>query len=318
MADQLDVVRLWQDSQDVLNLLKRIHDAIKSEWDWECELPNLYEEASQSGSCPHLVAEPTFELVTVLEGPQFNSWFRLRESDRYHSIEPVSAKRLLDHTFSCVLPYVRDLTTQLGMDRFGGGPGGLQYATHEAQRAVDGLQRQIVELEECQMLAVWLYQASKEKLRLRAPPHGEGDIDEDDPFAQPPELNGDHPPLEPLSTAYRDVPAADGSDDIPQDPESPACGDNAVDGEDHEKWWHKLAEPRPAEYKFGPITGMKKDICRWMKEKPTPNPRRLAQQAKIHIVWVIRLAGNKWEVWFKDEREFQLVDSERRYGLKDG
>jgi hypothetical protein len=87
----------------------------------------------------------------------------------------------------------------------------------------------------------------------------------------------------------------------------------ANDGGD--KWWHEPTEKRPAEYQHGPITGMKKQICTWMGEKSSRNMRRLNQKAN-KTVWVIKLAGKQWEVWFKDERTFQSADSNRRFGLK--
>jgi hypothetical protein len=83
------------------------------------------------------------------------------------------------------------------------------------------------------------------------------------------------------------------------------------------KWWHEPTEPRPKEYQHGPITGQKKAICNWMGEKDGPNMRRLNQKAN-KTVWVIRHSETSWEVWFKDERTYQSVDNNRRFGLKSG
>ena len=92
--------------------------------------------------------------------------------------------------------------------------------------------------------------------------------------------------------------------------QTPATANDARD-----KWFHDPSEPRPPEYKHGPITGQKKEICTWMGEKPGPNMRRLNQKAN-RTAWVIRHSETSWEVWFKDERTFQSADSNRRFGLK--
>jgi hypothetical protein len=84
---------------------------------------------------------------------------------------------------------------------------------------------------------------------------------------------------------------------------------------DDNKWYHKPTDPRPTEYKYGPITGTKKEICTWMGESPNRNMRRLAQRANNNTVWVIRLAGKQWEVWFKDDKTFQDTNRNRCYGL---
>jgi hypothetical protein len=95
----------------------------------------------------------------------------------------------------------------------------------------------------------------------------------------------------------------------------PAANDARDDAGGNRKWWHEPTEQRPTEYKYGPITGQKKDICTWMGEKPSRNMRRLNQKAN-KTVWVIKLAGKQWEVWFKDDRTFQSADSNRRFGSK--
>jgi hypothetical protein len=64
------------------------------------------------------------------------------------------------------------------------------------------------------------------------------------------------------------------------------------------------------------MIGMKKEICRWLGEKPTRTPRRLQQWAKASMVWVIRHGETSWEVWFKDQRRWELAESERKYGRR--
>jgi hypothetical protein len=83
---------------------------------------------------------------------------------------------------------------------------------------------------------------------------------------------------------------------------------------DDGQWWHEPSEPRPVEYKYGPLTGQKNDICQWMGEKKTPVPRKLEEKAKRGMVWAIRHGRTTWEVWFKDERAWETTDRKRRYG----
>jgi hypothetical protein len=79
------------------------------------------------------------------------------------------------------------------------------------------------------------------------------------------------------------------------------------------KWWHDPSDSRPAEYKHGPIFGMKKEMCQWLGEKATRTPRRLEQKAKSGLVFVIRHTETSWEVWFKDGRAWELADRNRRF-----
>jgi hypothetical protein len=90
----------------------------------------------------------------------------------------------------------------------------------------------------------------------------------------------------------------------------------SVDPAKGETWHHEPTESRPADYKNGPIVGMKKEICIWMGERDSKTMRRLEQKAKNGTVWVVRLSGQQWEVWFKDEKTYQDVDRNRRYRLK--
>ncbi len=101
----------------------------------------------------------------------------------------------------------------------------------------------------------------------------------------------------------------------PGEPPAATANDALDDADGNKKWCHEPTEQRPEAYKYGPITGQKKEICIWMGEKPSRNMRRLNQKAN-KTVWVIRQAERSWEVWFKDERTFQLADNNRRFALK--
>jgi hypothetical protein len=75
--------------------------------------------------------------------------------------------------------------------------------------------------------------------------------------------------------------------------------------------WEQPRNKPPAEYKFGPLVGTKKEICRLLGEKETRNPRRLDQKAKLGIVFVNRADRDLWQVWFNDQKAWQRADSAR-------
>ena len=93
-----------------------------------------------------------------------------------------------------------------------------------------------------------------------------------------------------------------------------AAGGRAAGGDSAASWYHESHEPRPADYKHGPLTGTKREISRWMGGPETKTPRRMEQKAKLGIVWVIRLGETSWEVWFKDEKIWEIADRTRRFG----
>lgn len=100
----------------------------------------------------------------------------------------------------------------------------------------------------------------------------------------------------------------------PQDPERSAASETDTPGVSQNDWWHNPSEPKPPEYKYGPLTGTQKGIGKWLGEKQTPTSRRLKQKAKAHVVFVYRNGETTWDAWFKDQRMWELADRKRQIG----
>ena len=74
-------------------------------------------------------------------------------------------------------------------------------------------------------------------------------------------------------------------------------------------WRHLPSEPKPDQFREGPLRGINKDLCLAMGEKPTHNHRRLQQKAKAGLVWVVSQTPGcrTLEVWFKNLLECQRI-----------
>ena len=93
-----------------------------------------------------------------------------------------------------------------------------------------------------------------------------------------------------------------------------AAGERDPDGSSPAQWWHEPHEPRPPDYKHGPLIGTKKEIGRWLGEKDTPTPRRLEQKARTLTVYVYRNGETTWEAWFKEEKIWDRAKIKRDFG----
>jgi hypothetical protein len=93
-----------------------------------------------------------------------------------------------------------------------------------------------------------------------------------------------------------------------------ATGGQAPDVNSEAPWYHEPSEPKPPDYKYGPLIGTKKQIGQWLGEKDTRTPRRLEQKAKALIAFVYRNGETTWEAWFKVEKTWEQAKIKRDFG----
>ena len=73
--------------------------------------------------------------------------------------------------------------------------------------------------------------------------------------------------------------------------------------------YHGIKEPRPHEYCYGPVVGMSKQICRWIR--PTADDRELRRKIGTGAVWVVKHHRTSFEVWFRNEIQYTKVMANR-------
>lgn len=279
MLKEFGVIGLWQEAQEVLNALKRLRDAIEV---GAPIYPTLYEY--EGGWTSPIFPEKEKWHPGVVKATQ--NLLLLMEEMEYRE------HKLLDPVWQ----YARGVTTQLGLDRFDYTClcVGIPDVSDAVNERVRKLEAGIAELEEDPVLKDWLYERSKQKLLEWEPP----ELTYDTPAP-------DTPADEPLALAHTD--AIETITAAPVVKKTHTTAKNVP-------WWHDPTEPRPAEYRHGPITGTQAEISRWLGEKKRKMQRRLQQKATSGVVWVIRQTKTAWEVWFKDQTVYETADLKRKLG----
>jgi hypothetical protein len=292
MAGDFDYSSLWEDARDVLDML----DALSIAMD---QFRHLRESYSIPGLVPAFrhgkrhpqpadYAEQCEKALSAVRKAA-SDFFALLAEDRFveplANVWPPSTPGELAFQFSHALVSARSFcfATRDSDDKK------LSGQKQNLYLARCGVQSVLRELERRPDLAERAYQRARDKLWRRIPKQSRsGGIT--DEIVVPAKVKDKTAPVAPVPKKNT--------------------------GDAHAKWFHESSERRPQEYKHGPITGRKKDICRWMGEKKTPTPRRLEQKARSSVVWVIRQSHTSWEVWFKDERLWEQANRNQQFGMK--
>ena len=69
-------------------------------------------------------------------------------------------------------------------------------------------------------------------------------------------------------------------------------------------WCHGSDEEKPAEYKFGPLEGMKQDLAKATLHGQK-DERGLKSAARAGRLWIRRIGRYAFQVWFRDEKQFE-------------
>ena len=72
-------------------------------------------------------------------------------------------------------------------------------------------------------------------------------------------------------------------------------------------WYHLPIEDPPQEYNQGTLEGTKKELSEWLQ--PGKDDRELKRRADGGSVWVRRLSGTHWEVWFRDKALYEFASA---------
>jgi hypothetical protein len=68
--------------------------------------------------------------------------------------------------------------------------------------------------------------------------------------------------------------------------------------------WCHAAIDRPPETYSGPFIGTQVQITRWIFPKKKPDPRKMKKRAENKGIWVCKLSGQEYEVWFRNQAEW--------------
>jgi len=77
-------------------------------------------------------------------------------------------------------------------------------------------------------------------------------------------------------------------------------GQNLYDGEQGD-WCHGAGEEPPPSYPFGPLEGSQKELSSWLFSDGKLEPRRLHTKARHRAIWVRKVFGRRYEVWFNNQ-----------------
>lgn len=81
--------------------------------------------------------------------------------------------------------------------------------------------------------------------------------------------------------------------------------DDTEQEEPQPKWYHGADEQPPPEFKTSPLQGTKKDLSFCVGgPRDTKNPRKLQAKAEAKQVWVRRVKGRSWDVFFRTQEAF--------------
>ncbi len=111
-------------------------------------------------------------------------------------------------------------------------------------------------------------------------------------------------PDEPLAECELE-PAGDGKPGT-----CPDDGNTAKEtGKKEAAWYYDDGEDRPVTHDKGPLYGTKKDLGIALGGPGGRNDRTLESKAKSGVVWVRRLTGKNWEVWFKLQSQYAAANA---------
>lgn len=76
------------------------------------------------------------------------------------------------------------------------------------------------------------------------------------------------------------------------------------------EWYHGPDEKPPPEFKTSPLLGTKRDLSICLGgPRDTKNPRKLQAKAEAKQVWVRRVKGRSWEVFFRTQEAFAQANA---------
>lgn len=71
--------------------------------------------------------------------------------------------------------------------------------------------------------------------------------------------------------------------------------------------WNEADAEKPAEYSFGPLTGQRKQLTKWILNDD--DPRNLDTKLEIGVYWARKILKNKREVWFKNQQAYSQANT---------
>ncbi|WP_339910749.1 hypothetical protein [Symmachiella dynata] len=75
--------------------------------------------------------------------------------------------------------------------------------------------------------------------------------------------------------------------------------------------WQDSADTPPKEFLFGPLTGSKKDLVKWIYANAM-DPRTLDKQIKKGTYWGRKNTATSWSVWFSKQEKFNECNLRKR------
>ena len=77
-------------------------------------------------------------------------------------------------------------------------------------------------------------------------------------------------------------------------------------------WFHQSRDDRPEKFKFGPLSGTKAELARWILPlSGKQDPRALESRARRQRVWIFQENRTSYEAYFEDERTWAAANQRR-------
>ena len=77
------------------------------------------------------------------------------------------------------------------------------------------------------------------------------------------------------------------------------------------RWCHPESDLPPSTHPFGPLSGSKKDLAKWMSHDGSCDHRRLERKVESRVIWVKIIHSRLYEAWFRTRRDLALANARK-------